>query len=58
MESDWTQGQERLTGIVHVGNVGLKPARGEKHAQLAVIIDVTGGAARPDGLARDAADVG
>ena len=26
VESDGTQGQERLTGIVHVGNVCLKAA--------------------------------
>ena len=52
MESDETQGQERLTGVAHVGNVGLKAACGEKHAQLAVIFHVTGASTRPDGLAR------
>ncbi len=47
MEGDWTQSQERLTGGAHIGDVRLEAARGENHAQLAVIIDVTGSSTRP-----------
>ena len=50
MEGDWTQGQERLTGSAHVGDVRLEPARGEKHAQLAVVVDVTGSSTRCNDL--------
>ena len=58
VESDGTQGQERLTDKTHVGTVCLKVACGGKHPQLPVIVHVTGASARPDGLARDAANVG
>ena len=57
MESHWAQGKQRLTGITHVGNVGLKAACGEKHAQLAGIVHVTGTSTRPDGVARNTGDV-
>ncbi len=42
MEGDRTQGQERLAGSAHVRDIGLKPARREKHAQFAIVIHVTG----------------
>src|SRR4029077_1306734 len=57
MEGHGTQGQDRLTGSAHVSDVRLKPTRGEKHAQLASIVHVTGSSTRPDGLARNAGDV-
>src|SRR5207302_581793 len=39
------------------GGVRLEPARGEKHAQLALIIHVTGASTCPNGLTCDAPDV-
>src|SRR5262245_12014533 len=57
MESHWTQGQERLTGRAHVSNVGLEATCGEKHAQLASVVHITGASASPDGLARDACQI-
>src|SRR6266853_2760801 len=57
MEGDGTQGQERLTGSGHVGDVPLESARGEKDPQLTLVIHVTGGATRADRLPRDTPDV-
>ena len=37
MESHWAQGQERLTGIVHVSNVSLEPTRGENTPSLPLL---------------------
>ena len=50
MEGDRTQGQERLAGSAHVRDIGLKPARREKHAQFAIVIHVTGSSTRANGL--------
>ena len=50
MEGHGTQGQQRLTGIAHVGDVCFESTRREKHPQLTVIVHVTGAAARPDCL--------
>src|SRR5438105_12290931 len=58
MEGDWTQGQDRLTGSGHISDVGFETPRGEKHAQLASIVHITGASTRPDRLTRDAGDVG
>src|SRR5947208_15567691 len=57
MESDWTQTEDRLAGSGHISDVGLEPARGENHAQLAVIVHVTVASTRPDCLTRNAAKV-
>ena len=58
MESDGTQGQERLTDIAHVGNVCLELARGEQHTELAIVVHVTRSAAETDRPSRDAGNVG
>src|SRR5207248_9478019 len=58
MEGDGTQGQGSLTGSGDVGYVRFEPARGEKHAPLAVIVHVTGASTRPDRLTRNTGDVG
>src|SRR5882724_5841964 len=58
MEGDWPQGEERLAGSSHICDVGLEPARGEKHAKLAIVVHVTGASTRADGLTCDASDVG
>src|SRR5256886_2058941 len=57
MEGDGAQSQDRLTASGHISDVGLEPARGEKHAQLAVIVHVTGASTRPYRLTRNAAKV-
>ena len=57
MKSHRTQSKEHVTGSGHVGDVGLESARGEKDAQLAIIVHITGASTRPDCLTRNAADV-
>ena len=56
MKGDRTQGQERLADSAHVRDIGLKPARREKHAQFAIVIHITGRATCADRLSCDTSD--
>src|SRR5438552_16349363 len=57
VESDRTQGEQRVTGRSHFGDVCLEATCGEKDAKLASVVHVTGAPTCPNGLTCDAPDV-